>query len=271
MSEINTYPKRIISLTPSLTEILFALELSHRVAGVTDSCNYPAGVKDWPHVACWFDPDLEKLFALKPDLVLGLQTAHSHLKIELESEGIRVVLLNPITVDEVINDIAWIGQLLGAREKSEILTANLRSRLTTLDARVYAVAQESKITVLRILDIEEDRFYVAGPLSFQYDIISRAGGQNVTCSIREAYPKITLAQLREWDPQMLFNCGFDLNSIPDIANNPEWQSLRAVQSEMVFIFDCGLTCRTGPRIVDMVEILFNTLYRNREKYEKQKD
>ncbi len=69
MPEKGIMPERIISLTPSLTEILFALEFGHRVVGVTDTCDYPAEVRDWPNVACWFDPDLEKLLTLKPDLV----------------------------------------------------------------------------------------------------------------------------------------------------------------------------------------------------------
>jgi iron complex transport system substrate-binding protein len=260
MTATGIFAQRIVSLTPALTEILFALDLGHRVAGVTDSCDYPAAVKDWPHVACWFDPDLEKLFALKPDLVLGLQTAHSELKPILASEGLRVILVNPMTVDQALTDIAWLGELLGAHEKSEILVADLRARMLAQDAKVSAIPREKRITAARILDMEDNRFYVAGPLSFQYDIISRAGGQNVTGSIQEAYPKITLSQLREWDPKVLFSCGYDLNSIATVANKSEWQSLKAVRSGKVFVFDCGLTCRTGPRIVDMVEILYQTLY-----------
>ena len=253
-------PERMISLTPSLTEILFDLEFGHRVVGVTDSCDYPAEVKDWPNVACWFDPDLEKLMALKPDLVLGLQTAHHQLKPELESQGIRFILVNPLTVDEAIADLTLIGEILGAHEISKHLVADLRARLSAIDARVSEIASESKRTACRILDMDDGRFHVAGPLSFQYDIISRAGGQNVTCSTKEAYPKITLPQLREWDPQLIFNCGFDLNATAAIADQPEWRSLKAVQSGNVFTFDCALTCRTGPRIVDMVELLFKTLY-----------
>jgi len=260
MSEIEKFPKRIVSLTPSLTEILFALDLGHRVVGVTDSCDYPAEVKNLPHVACWFDPDLEKLIALKPDIVLGLQTAHTQIKLKLESERIRVILVNPITVNEAVTDIARIGEMLGVQRPSEILMDHLRSRLSELDNRVSAINLESKLTVIRILDFEDGRFHVAGPLSFQYDIISRAGGQNVTSAIQEAYPKTTLTQLRQWNPQVVFNCGFDLNSLPKIANKPEWRSLKAVQSGNVFRFDCSLTCRTGPRIVDMVELLFDTLY-----------
>ena len=108
--------------------------------------------------------------------------------------------------------------------------------------------------------MDDGRFLVAGPLSFQYDVITRAGGKNVTCSKKEAYPKITLTELRQWNPQVIFSCGFDLNTISGIADKPEWQSLQAVLSGNVFRFDCALTCRTGPRIVDMVELLFRTLY-----------
>jgi len=120
-------PQKIISLTPSLTEILFALESGHRVAGVTDSCDYPPEVKDLPNVACWFDPDLSKLSALKPDLVLGLHTAHANLKPDLEALGIRVILVNPFTVAESLTDIARIGKILGIYEKSKNLSKTMKT------------------------------------------------------------------------------------------------------------------------------------------------
>jgi iron complex transport system substrate-binding protein len=261
---VDSIPQRIVSLAPALTEILFALGLGPRVVGVTDSCDYPAEVQDKSQVACWFDPDLEKLLALKPDLVFGLETAHKLLKKKLESEGIRMMLVNPITVDEAIKDMVRIGELLGANETAENLVENLRTRLVKLDLKVSAIPNEKRITASRILELEDDRFCVAGPLSFQYDVILRAGGQNVTGSIKEAYPRVTLTQFREWDPEMVFSCGFDLHAIPALTDNPEWQSLKAVRSGKVFAFDCGLTCRTGPRIVDMVEILYSTLYECRK-------
>ena len=253
-------PERIISLTASLTEILFALESGDRVVGITDSCDYPAEVRDLPNVGCWFDPDLAKLLSLNPDLVLGLQTAHRQLQTELESQGIRFILVNPLTVEGAIADIARIGEVLGVHAVAERLVSVLAARLSAVDTGVSKIADESRQTACRILDMEDGRFHVAGPLSFQYDIISRAGGQNVTCSKKEAYPKITLTELREWNPQVIFSCGFDLNTIAGIADKPEWRSLQAVQSGNVFTFDCALTCRTGPRIVDMVELLFETLY-----------
>jgi iron complex transport system substrate-binding protein len=254
------FAQRIISLTPSLTEILFALQLDDRVVGVTDSCDYPPEVRERNNVSCWFDPDLQKLLALKPDFVLGLQTAHLQLKSVLESEDIPVLLVNPTTVDEAMADMARIGAMLGVQDISENLVARLRSRLSEVDATVQTIDPEDRLSVCRILDLEDGLLHVAGPLSFQYDIITRAGGRNVTGSIAEAYPKIGFKRLRKWDPQVIFNCGFDINDTPGFIDRPEWKSLQAVTNGRVFTFDCGLTCRTGPRIVDMVALLFKTLY-----------
>jgi iron complex transport system substrate-binding protein len=191
---------------------------------------------------------------------LGLETAHQHVNPALESQGIRLLLVNPLGVEGAIADIARIGEILGAHEAAGHLVSALGARLSAIDAAVSKIAGKNRKTVCRILDMDDGRFHVAGPLSFQYDIISRAGGQNVTCSINEAYPKITLTRLRKWDPQVIFNCGFDLNTLSGIADKSEWQSLQSVRSGNVFRFDCALTCRTGPRIVDMVELLFRTLY-----------
>jgi iron complex transport system substrate-binding protein len=253
-------PKRIISLTPSSTETIFALNSGDRVCGVTDSCDYPAEVNNRSNVACWFDPDMEKLFALKPDLVVGLETAHAHLKPEIETQGIPVLLVNPTTVDEAIADISRIGKVLGVQETAAKIVADLQNRLSALDTRVNHIARSEKLSACRILDMDDGRFHVAGPLSFQYDIITRAGGLNVSGSIHEAYPNITLTQLREWNPHVIFNCGFDLVNNPLLNGREGWQSLKAVHANRVFTFDCSLTCRTGPRIVDMVKLLFETLY-----------
>lgn len=88
---------RIVSLAAFLTETLYAVGAGDRVAGVTDSCDFPDEVKEKPNVSSWFEPDLEKLIALAPDLVVGMETAHGAIRSTLESEGIQVILVNPVT------------------------------------------------------------------------------------------------------------------------------------------------------------------------------
>lgn len=255
--------KRIVSLAPALTEILYALEMADRVVGVTDSCDYPDAVREKPNVSLWFEPDLDKLFSLEPDLVLGLETAHQRLRSELESKGIHVILANPTRIDTALDVILMFGELLTATEAAQICVQNLRDRLNVLDRKVAKIAYEKRFTVCRVLDLEVNKLIVAGPLSFQYDVISRAGGLNVTGQFQQAYPKVSMTQFRHWDPEMVFFCGYDRQFIPRLKADSNWRSLKAADTGRLYQYDCALTCRTGPRIVDMAELLFDTLYEKR--------
>ena len=249
-----------MSLAPALTEILYALEVADRLVGVTESCDYPESVREIPNVAIWFEPDLDKLLSLQPDLVLGLETAHQRLQSELESKGIRLVLVNPRDIDAALDVILMLGTLLSASDAAQICVQKLRLRLNDLDRKVATIPYEKRMTVCRVLDLEKNKLMVAGPLSFQYDVISRAGGLNVTGQYQQAYPKVSMTQFQHWDPDMVFFCGYDRQFIPRLQADSNWRSLKAVKTGRVYQYDCGLTCRTGPRIVDMAELLFNTLY-----------
>ena len=251
---------RIISLAPAITEILFAFETEDRLVGVTDSCDYPKSVHEIPNVSLWFEPDLDKLFALKPDLVLGLETAHQLIKPKLEQANVQVILVNPTSVEAALEVMLDLGELLGASNVAQSCIQKLRGRLNLLDRKVAKIRDEKRLSVCRVLDLEGDKLIVAGPLSFQYDVISRAGGNNVTGEYRDAYPKVNWIQFKHWDPEMIFFCGYDRQFIPRLEEDLKWQSLKAVKSHRLYQFDCALTCRTGPRIVDMAELLFNTLY-----------
>lgn len=259
---LNTRVKyqRIVSLTASLSETLFAICAGDRVVGVTDTCDFPETVREKPNVSCWFEPDLEALFALKPDLVLGLETAHAGIRPTIEREGITVILSNPVSVDESLAVIKMLGNILQVAGHARACVAALQRSLAQLDAKVARIRPEERVSASRILDIDGDGLIVAGPRSFQYDVIDRAGGRNVTGQTGKAYPKVSLQRFRRWNPEMIFFCGHDSGFVQRFCANGKWRSLRAVQSARVYQFDCALTCRTGPRIVDMAELLHKTLY-----------
>jgi iron complex transport system substrate-binding protein len=251
---------RVICLTPSLTETIFALGAGELVVGVTDSCDYPLEVSGKPHVCSWFNPDMGRVMALKPDLVLGLETAHTPLVSFLSDQQVHFELFNPITMQDVLADMLHLGKLLGAAEAAQTQVNNLLHRLEKLDKLVDTISSNHRLTVSRVLDIEEDELIVAGPQSFQYDVIARAGGINVTSSFDAAYPKAAFQQFQKWDVDVIFICGSDESYLLRLKEDPKWQSLRAVSNNRLYQFDCGLTCRTSPRIVDMAELLFKTLY-----------
>jgi len=252
--------ERIISLTPSITETLFALGVGDHVVGVTDACDYPPEANTKSHVCSWFAPDMGCITALEPDLVLGLSTAHQRLALLLKSRNIKLVLFNPVTVDHALSDMISLGTLLGIIETAELLVQELKHRMQKLAGKVKQVKPEERLTVSRVLDIEGENLIVAGPKSFQYDVIKKAGGKNVTTAINEAYPTVSFQSLKTWNPDMIFLCGTDQSYISRLQTDLLWQSLAAIQNGKIYLFDCGLTCRTGPRIIDMAELLFETLY-----------
>lgn len=255
--------KRIVSLAPAITEILFALKSADRLVGVTDSCDYPDAARRLPNITAWFEPDRDKLLALEPDLVLGLETAHRQLKQDWQNNGIQITLVNPISVEAALEDMLRLGELLDAAPAAQTCVKDLRARLDALDRKVAGLPQEKRLTVCRVLDLEGDRLIVAGPLSFQFDVIMRAGGLNVTGQFAEAYPKISWTQFQHLDPEVIFFCGYDRQFIPRLQADAKWQTLKAIRAGRLYQYDCALTCRTGPRIVDMAELLFDTLYENR--------
>ena len=252
--------ERIVSLTPSITETLFALDAGDRLVGVTDACDYPPDANSKSHVCSWFNPDMDRISAMEPDLVLGLSTAHSQLEPLLKDKGIRLTLFNPATVEETLIDIISLGVLLGISEAAESLAEGLKNRMKKIAVQVAQIKPEARLTVSRILDIDGEQLIVAGAKSFQYDVIKQAGGINVTTDINEAYPTVPFDRFKVWDPDMVFLCGTDHSYISRLQADPQWQSLAAIRNEKIHLFDCGLTCRTGPRIVDMAELLFQTLY-----------
>ena len=153
-----------------------------------------------------------------------------------------------------------LGVLLNIPTEAQALVRGLRKRLELLEVRVREIAPGSRMTVARVLDFNNENMIVAGPRSFQYDVIRHGGGMNVTTDLDEAYPKVAFQQLRSWDPEMIFLCGGDGNTLPRLKADCEMARYGRLKTDRIYQFDCGLTCRTGPRIVDMAELLFQTLY-----------
>ena len=250
---------RIVSLTPSITETLFALGMGDRVVGVTDACDYPSEAHAKPHVCSWFKPDMDRIKALDPDLIFGLETAHQHIKPFLEPMGIQIELFNPNSIADALEDMLHLGKLLGEEVAAQKLVGGLQHRLDNLSGRVGRIAPSERPAVSRVLEIGNGKLMIAGPQSFQYDVIARGGGINVSTGIDGAYPKVSFQQFKKWDPDMVFICGSDKSRVPGLKTDPEWRSLKCVRNGKLYQFPCGLTCRTGPRIVDMAELLFHTL------------
>ncbi len=170
---LNTTPERIVSLSPSNTEILAALGLLDKVVGVTDVCDYPPEVKNKTRVGGYSAISIEKVAVLKPDLVIASDKTPKETVSRIKEIGVPVIVIAPKNVDHVIRDIGMIGRITGTETQAEVIVANITRRI----AKVSAVPGSYSPSVAHVVYYKP--LTVSGNTTMQNDIISRTGGTNV--------------------------------------------------------------------------------------------
>lgn len=247
-------PQRLISLAPSITEILYFLELGHRVAGVTAHCNYPPEVRDKPRIGTYWDFNLEAILALKPDLALGMahqgegQNAYRMLK----EWGVPLYMAQADTLPELFQQIQAIARLTGAEDAA-------RRKLPALQARAQRLAEAVKDLPkpLVFLQIDQDPLITVGRLSIHHDLIERAGGVNIAGRLDQRYPVFSMEEVLRARPQVILFTGMVGKKVMParVAFWRHWTMLPAVKEKRFNWVDPDLIDRPGPRLVDGLEVL----------------
>ncbi|HTF36847.1 MAG TPA: cobalamin-binding protein [Blastocatellia bacterium] len=243
--QVPAQPQRIVSLAPSITEILFALGVGDRVAGVTSYCDYPPAARQKTPVGDTLKPSVERIVALKADLVIistASQVEASFRK--LEELGIPVYVTNPRTIDGVVESIDKIGELIDARERAHEVTNELRRRITNVETRN---AEASRPSVLVILGTEP--LITAGAGSFINDLINRAGARSISAEEIADYPQYSIEAVIARQPEIILLQAGGNELIERLRQTP------AARSNRVYHIDDDLLLRPGPRIVDGLEQL----------------
>ncbi len=251
--KIGMNPKRIISLAPTHTETLFFLGLGAKVIGVTENCDYPTDAKTKETFGSWAYPDITGVLRERPDLVCTFSSHQEEIATLLSEKGINVFHSDPPDVQSAFHDIVSLANITKANDAQTSIQA-LFVRLESVQERLQNIMSKPK--VLRILNW--DPLITVGKAAFQADVIRQAGGVNITDHYDEPYVCINLEEALTLDPEVVFFCEPGLKQ--KIKSSPGWRKTEAVQQERVFCFPCGLTCRSGPRIIDMVEQLAKRLH-----------
>ncbi len=187
-------PQRIVSLAPSNTEILYALDLDDRVVGVTDYCNYPPEAADKPRVGGYSTVNIEKVIAAEPDLVLAALGNTEDVVNRLRSLGLTVVSLNPLTVEDVLHDIELLGVVTGQEEEASTLVGELRARVEAVTGKTETLEEKPSVTHV----VWYDPIWVSGRDTFQDEVIRMAGGVNVFDQV-DGWGIVSLEELRRYE------------------------------------------------------------------------
>lgn len=248
--------ERFISLAPNLTEIVYAIDAGDRLVGNTTYCDYPEQAKSVQKVGDTLQPNIERILALRPQLIL-ISTA-SQLEAftrQLSEHNIPAYVTDPHDLEGVFRSIENLGQLMDRQAQANQLVSTLRGRTSAVEA---VVRDRKPIRVFYQLSAEP--LYTAGRDAFVTDLIRRAGGLSVTADVPEAWPRYSeeSAVAARPDAIILPSGGSMGDANSDVA--PGLKRSPAVLGSRVFKINGDFLIRPGPRAVDGLEQLARALH-----------
>lgn len=254
---INKVPERIVSLTPSNTEILFALGLEDKVVGVTSWCNYPDGAKN-KEIIGDLNPNVEKILSLQPDLVLATLGDMNPLE-AIKKAGIPVFVVNPGSFDEVLASFRKIGQLTGKAKEADELIAQMTAKKEKITDKLEKISDKPKVFI--VLE-KEPELFTAGQGTFIDELITLAGGKNIAATV-DGYPKYSMEQLLIENPDVIIVPQYEGNMgvrPGDLSNDPVWQEIAAVRQHKIYEINADIISRPGPRLINALEQIAEILH-----------
>lgn len=252
-----TNAARVVSLSPSTSETLYAIGAGDRLVGRSRYCDYPKEVLALPQVGGYTDPNLEAILALRPNLVIGARgPAGAGLSEQLEGHGIATYMPETETFAQIDAMVRGVGARTGHAEAAEALVGRMHARE---DAVARAVASEKRPRVLLVFGLTP--IVVAGPESFGAEMVSRAGGDNVVTS-GGRYPVLGIEQVLASDPDVVLNAAIaEAHGAERIhVEAPGWGKLRAVREGRVVAITDESVLRPGPRVGEAVAVVARALH-----------
>ncbi|MDP9845385.1 ABC transporter substrate-binding protein [Streptosporangium lutulentum] len=243
-------PGRIVSLSPTATESLFAIGAGPQVVAVDDQSDYPAEAPKSD--LSGFKPNVEAILARKPDLIV-LANDLDDVVSELKKVGVPVLLEPAATkLDEAYDQIADLGAATGNKAKADEVVAGMRKQMEELAA---AAPKDNKLTYYHELDVTP---YAATSGTFIGQIYGLFGLTNIADKAPDAaggYPKLSAEFVAQADPDLVFLADTKCcaQSRDTIAKRPGWSKLSAVKNDQVIALDDAVASRWGPRVVDLAK------------------
>ncbi len=253
--------RRIVSLAPSITESLFALGLGDRVVGVSRFCDWPPEVRNRPQVGGLFDPNLERIVRLAPDLVIGLDGQPDTLW-PMHKLGLPLLVVDHRSIEGLLESIRLLGAVCGASAEAERLLQDIQDRLEAVRQRVAGRPRPRVlVSVQRTVGAGRiENIYISGQEGHLGRIVQLAGGENAAPSAWAAFPIVSAESLLQLDPDVILDLvpGFCSQNLPREQILADWRSLsglRAVREARVYLLDEDFVFRPGPRFILLVEKL----------------
>ena len=242
---------RVVSLAPSITEIIFALGKEDLLKGVSRFSDFPAAAQKLPRVGSYVHLDLERIVALKPQLCIGIKDGNPIAVVrKLERLGIPVYAVDPRDLNAVLDTILQLGHLLGADRKAQAIVADMRSRME----RVKSLAATTSHKPGVFFQIGISPIVSAGTQTYIHELIVMAGGRNLAEG-PVPYPRYSREQVLGLSPDVFIITSMARGASFERVKKEwsKWPSMPAVQNNRILLIDSDICDRPTPRLIDGLE------------------
>jgi len=248
---VPSVPKRIVSLAPNVTEILFSLGLDQEIVGVSIHCNFPEKAKTRTRVGSYISLDFEKIVSLKPDLIIGTGAGNTKDMVDrLEKLGFPTYIIFPRNFDGILTSVRHLGQVVAKEKESLAIERNMESRRQKIIDLTRGIPRPRVF-----MQIGEAPIVTVGRGSFADDLISLAGGENVAAEEGKMYPRWGMEEVLKRSPEVILISSMNPKGSYErvVQEWSRWKMIPAVQHGRIHLIDSDLIDRPSPRIVDGLE------------------
>lgn len=251
-------PQRVVSLAPSITEIVFALDQGHRLQGVTTYSDFPPEAVKLPKVGSYVHLDLEKIVALKPDLCIAIKDGNPRVIAQrLESLKIPVYAVDPNNLETIMKTVLEIGTLLNAKDRANQLVQDMDLRIQKVKSLVAKTTHRPRV----FLQIGVSPIVSAGTHTFIHELIVIAGGTNLSAG-PIPYPRFSREKVLALSPEIIIITSMARSAVFEKvkAEWEKWPNMPAVRNQRIYVEDSNFFDRPTPRLVDGLELLIRLIH-----------
>lgn len=264
-------PKRIVSMAPSNTEMLFAIGLNEEIVGVTKFCDYPESAKSKRKIGGYSSPNIETILTLKPDLIIATPDGYVKKSLEvLESAGIAIFIVNPKNIDGILDTMLMLGKITGKEENARKVVEKLAIRVKYVKEKTADIPMEMRPKVF--YEIGHDPIITAGPGTFVNSVITEAGGINIASDAKTDWQRYSVEAIITKEPDIIITAPHanSDNNGEMLISLDSWQrfsTIPAVKNNRIYPLYSNILLRPGPRIIDGLEAMhtiFEEFWKNRK-------
>ncbi|MCX8057585.1 MAG: cobalamin-binding protein [Ignavibacteria bacterium] len=250
--KLKTYPKRIISSAPNITEIIYAIDAQELLVGRTSFCNYPEDVKRIPVVGDMLNLNFERIVELQPDLIIMTVEGNTKETFDkLKTLGIQVYVTNPRDINGILKSIKALSIILNKKDTAEVLLKFFSQKLEQI--RMQNLKEQTVMFVVSLVPL-----IVAGHNTFINDLLNVLKLKNISPNSTTAYPILSREEVMKKNPDwIILPSGYTMEEI--LRSYPEWKKLDAVRKQKIIFVNPDLFFRPGPRFIDAIEFLMGKI------------